>query len=211
MDSLHVKIEKCEFFKEEIEFLGYNIKKGGFAVSESKVNSVQEWPVPKSTKQLRGFLGLANFCRKFIPHFSEKVKCLTEMTSTKKKFIWNDEMQLAFDDLKQCFTKTPVLMKPDFTKTFVLSTDASDHALGGMLSQYDPEGELRPIAFYSHKFSPAERNYDVFDKELLAILFCLKYWRRYLEGTKEPVIIYSDHKNLVSFTTQKKRKQRHYR
>ena len=75
----------------------------------------------------------------------------------------------------------------------------------------DENNEMRPIAFYSHKFSPAKRNYDVFDKELLAILACLKHWRRYLEGTSLPVVIYSDHKNLVNFTTNKKRKQRHYR
>lgn len=206
----HIKPEKCKFQMEEIEFLGYNILVGGFAVSLKNI-AIQSWLIPKSKKQLKSFLGLANFCRSFIPQFSKIVIPLTEMTYMTRKYERTSKMQESFDNIKEEFKNTAVLLQPDQDNAFFLSTDASDHAMGGMLFQEDITGQLRVVGFYSHNFSTSEQNYDVFDKELLAILNCLRHWRRYLEGTSEPIIIYSDHKNLTTFSTQKKRKQRHHR
>jgi hypothetical protein len=209
-NSLYVKASKCEFFKEEIEFLGYKVTKDGFALAPSKLSAIKEWQRPTSRKHLRGFLGLANFCRKFVPKYSSIVAPLTDLTSEKIPYKWNDKAQEAFDKVKLLFCEAPILKMPDPEKPYFLQTDASDVGLGGVLLQ-EYNCIKHPLAYYSQKFSAAERNYNVHDKELLAIIASLKHWRRFLEGTHVPITILSDHKNLLYFTNSNKRTQRHSR
>ena len=133
--NLYCKASKCTFFQVEVDFLGYVVTKGGFAISPSKVEAIQSWPVPKSRTQLRGFLGLSNYCRKFVPDFSEIVLPLTSLTSDKVPFSWSQDAENAFHTIKEMFISTPVLLMPDASKEFFLETDASDFAVGAVLLQ----------------------------------------------------------------------------
>ena len=118
-----------------MDFLGYVVTKGGFAISPSKVEAIQSWPVHKSRTQLRGFLGLSNYCRKFVPDFSEIVLPLTSLTSDKVPFSWSQDAENAFHTIKEMFISTPVLLMPDPSKEFFLETDASNFAVGAVLLQ----------------------------------------------------------------------------
>lgn len=118
-------------------------------------------------------------------------------------FIWGSDEQACFNKIKSAFKDASFLAHPDETKEFVVETDASDFAIGGILSQHDGNGVLKPICFYSRQLNPAEKNYEVYDRELLAIIACLKEWRHYLQAATLPVKIYCDHKNLVYFTSSK--------
>ena len=206
--NLYCKLQKCEFFCDEVEFLGYSIKPGGFAIAPSKVEAVLSWPVPTNRTKVRGFLGLANFCRKFIKDFSAIARPLTHLTSDKIPFVWDPGAQLAFDSLKRAFTSAPVLLRPDPSKQFFLETDASDFALGAVLLQVGEDEVLHPVAYFSQKLLDRERNYNVYEKELMAIVKALQHWRRYTEGALFPVIVRTDHKNLVYFTENRKISQR---
>lgn len=209
--NLFCKPSKCSFFQSQVEFLGYIVTREGFAISPSKLDAIMNWPVPKTRKALRGFIGLANYCRKFIPNFSEIILPLTNLTSNKVDFVWSEEAQSSFTLVRQAFVSPPVLIMPDMAKPFVLETDASDYAVGAVLLQLGGDDMLHPVAFFSQKHLPAERNYPVHDKELLAIIKALKHWRRYLEGTTETIQIHTDHKSLLYFTQSKLVSQRHAR
>ena len=162
-----------------------------------------EWPVLKNVKEVQSFLGFMNFYRKFIEKYSKIASPLMELTRKDQKFEWSPEAQKAFDELKKRFTSQPILMSFDPEKPIMLETDASDGAIGACISQPDDKGRLRPVAFYSRKFSSAEMSYEIHDKELLAIVNAFKQWRVYLKGPKHEVQVYSDHKNLLYFTTMK--------
>jgi len=197
--------DKCEFHKSEIEFLGYIISKDAVSMSEEKVKSVREWARPQSQKDVQSFMGFANFYRRFIKDFSKIVKPLTDTTADKfkgKNWQWNDACERAFEQLKESFTSAPILRHFNPNLPTVVETDASDFAIGGVLSQ-QLEGRLHPIAFYSRKMDKAELNYEIHDKELLAIVSSFKEWRRYLEGALHTMVVYSDHKNLEYFATTK--------
>lgn len=202
--NLFCKLSKCEFFASEIELLGYSIKPGGFAIAPSKVEAVFNWPVPTSCTKLRGFLALANFCCKFIKDFSVIALPLTALTSSKAPFVWSTLAQEAFDTLKYAFTLALVLLRPDPDCQFFLETDASNYTLGVVLLQQGEDGEFHPLTFYLYKLLNWEHNYHMYEKELYAIVNSLKYWRRYLEGSKYPTIICTDHKNLLYFTEKQK-------
>ena len=152
-----------------------------------------------------------NFYRKFIEKYSKIASPLTELTRKDQKFEWSPEAQKAFDELKKRFTSQPILVSFDPEKPITLETDASDGAIGACISQPDDKGRLRPVAFYSRKFSSAEMSYEIHDKELLAIVDAFKQWRVYLKGLKHEVQVYSDHKNLLYFTTMKVLNQRQVR
>ena len=193
-NNLFCKLSKCLFYCEEIDFLGYKIKSGSIAIAEDKLQAIQDFPKPKTQKEVRGFLGLANFSRRFIKNFSQVALPLTKLTKTTEKFQWNPQADQAFVTLKQSFLTSPVLMLPDNTKQFVLECDASYFAIGAVLRQ-EKDGFLHPVAYFSRKLNPAEINYHVFDKELLAIVHSLKHWRRFLEGATHPVLIHTEYKN----------------
>jgi hypothetical protein len=203
-NRLAISAEKCEWAKEEVEFLGYMIGRKGVRMSPEKVEGVLEWKSPKSLVEVQQFLGFANFYRRFIQDYSRIARPLTELTKGDgKNWIWTDEAERAFTDLKQRFTSAPILAHFDPARPVIVETDASDFALGAVLSQRDDENRLHPVAFHSRKFSPAEINYEIHDKELLAVVDSFKHWRRYLEGAAHQVQVFSDHQNLEYFATTK--------
>ncbi|KAE8247514.1 hypothetical protein A4X03_0g7031, partial [Tilletia caries] len=201
--KLFAKAEKCEFSRDSVEFLGYRLSKDGVTMVMDKVNSVLSWPAPKSVKQLQSFLGFANFYRRFIWRYSEIVAPLTALLRKDTPWAWNEGCQTAFDSLKTAFTSAPVLQHFDPSKPITVETYASDYAIAAVASQPDENGRLRPVAYRSRKMDPAELNYEIHDKEMLAIVDTLQEWRHLLQDPRHTVTIFTDHKNLEYFTTSK--------
>lgn len=201
---LAVNPRKCYWGVQEVEFLGYIIGSHGISMAQDKVECINQWEAPRNLKESQQFIGFANFYRRFIRNFSAIAKPITGANKgDRREWKWTEEMGRAFKELKHRFTTAPVLMHFDPSKVTYLETDASDFALGAVLSQKDDNGKLRPIAFHSRKLTPAEMNYEIHDKELLAIVDAFDRWRQYLEGAKHQIEIYSDHQNLAYFTTAK--------
>ena len=204
-NRLFVKAEKCEFHAKTVEFLGHIIQKGAVRADSKKVQAVLDWERPADRTQLRRFLGFANFYRKFIRNFSQVAAPLNALTSVKVPFVWSPQAEEAFLTLKSRFTSAPVLIMPDPTRQFIVEVDASDSGVGAVLSQRDEaDQKLHPCAFYSRKLSPAERNYDVGNRELLAVHEALKEWRHWLEGAALPFVVLTDHKNLTYVQSAKR-------
>ncbi|KAH0608774.1 uncharacterized protein H6S33_001002 [Morchella sextelata] len=165
-----LKPEKCEFHTQSTTYLGLIIEPNGIKMDPRKVETVKNWTVPKTVKDVQAFLGFANFYRRFIRGFSELASPLTRLTRKDISFEWMPEAQTALDTLKKAFTTAPILTHFDPEKEITVETDASDYVSAGVLSQYDDNGTLRPVAYFSKKHSPAECNYEIYDKELLAII-----------------------------------------
>jgi len=204
-NGLAVSPEKCVWKAKEVEFLGYVIGREGIKMSKGKVKAVLSWKTPKSLTEVQSFLGFANFYRRFIKDYSRIARPLTELTKkeTGRSWAWNEHAEAAFQELKNRFTTAPILAHFDAQQPVIIETDASDFAIGAVLSQRDKEKRLHPIAFHSRKFSPAEINYEIHDKELLAVVDAFKHWRRYCEGAIHQIQVFSDHQNLKYFTTTK--------
>ena len=169
---------------------------GKIEMDSVKLSAIKEWKPPASVKGIRSFLGFANFYCKFIPNFSHVVAPLNLLTRKDQPWAWTDLQQRAFETLKSAFSSGPVLSIPDVTHPFSIMTDASLFAAGAILLQSDTNGDLHFCAYFSHTFLPAERNYDIYDRELLAVILALTEWRQYVQGTSHPVTIITDHKNL---------------
>ena len=193
--SLRLKLSKCVFGVPEIEFLGHIISDKGIRMVRNKVDAILEFPAPKTLKILQMFLGMGNYYRNFIPGYSKIVVPLVSLLKKDVPFVWGNEQQAAFEHLKRAFTSDPVLYHPDPNRRFIIETDASDYAMGGVLLQDFEDGE-HPLAYFSKKFSPAELNYDVYNKELFAVVTAFKEWRYLLDGSKFPITVNTDHKNL---------------
>jgi len=202
-NGLAVSADKCVWRSTEVEFLGYVLGRNGVRMSQEKVKAVLDWETPRSLTEVQSFLGFANFCHRFIQDYSRVARPLTELTKKTDKWTWNEEAETAFKDLKRRFTTAPILAHFDAQRPVLIETDASDFAIGAVLSQRDDEGRLHPVAFHSRKFQPAEINYEIHDKELLAIVDAFKHWRRYCEGATHQIQVFSDHQNLEYFTTTK--------
>lgn len=195
--QLYVKKEKCEFCRQEVMFLGHWISKGRIRMDEGKVKAIIDWSAPSKVPELRSFLGLANYYRRFIKGYSKKVSPLTDLLKKSQKWEWTSECQDAFDKLKRAVSSAPVLGLPDFHKPFEVHTDASDRAIGGVLVQ-----EGHPLAFESRKLKDAEQRYSTHEKEMVAVIHCLDVWRHYLLGTK--FTVFTDNVANTYFKTQKK-------
>jgi transposase InsO family protein len=194
--------DKCEFFQKEVSFLGHVVSENGVAVQQHKVAAVSGWPQPRNKKDVRAFLGLTGYYRKFIPEYSAIAAPLTDLTREAVKFEWGEKEQTAFDDLKQRLTSAAVLAHPDSSRQYIVSTDASGFAISGVLMQDQPDGTRRPVAYFSRKLNPAEKRYPTHEKELLAIVRAVEHWRCYLEGSPHPVWLQSDHRSLQHLNTQ---------
>ena len=168
-------------------------------MDQSKVEGVKNWPIPTKVKHIQAFLGLANFYRRFIKDFAKVAHPRTILTCKYMPCQWNEEQQLAFDRLKEAFTTAPILQLPNDTAPYRLETDSSDFATGAVLEQLGEDGLWHPVAFYSKSLNEHERNYEIYDKEMLAIIRALEEYRHYLEGHPEPIEIWSDHLNLTYF------------
>ena len=205
LEKAHLKVKrsKTEFHVQRIEFLGFIISPGRISMDPGKIKAVQDWPVPRNVKDVQSFLGFANFYRKFIAGYSALAAPLSNLTKKDRKFEWTQRAEEAFLQLKQQFLEEPILAMFDPTKRTVVETDASDIAIGAVLSQPDEQQRLHPVAYHSRKMTGPELNYDVHDKELLAIVESFKIWKVYLEGAKHEVQVFTDYKNLMSFTSTK--------
>lgn len=199
--GLYAKLEKCEFHCSSVEFLGYIISPTGITMDKRKIAAICDWDAPKRVKDVQSFLGFANFYRRFIKGFSTLAQPLVSLTRKDQPFQWTQREQHAFASLQEAFTTAPVLLHPDPRKPFQVETDASDYAIGAVLSQPDASGAFHPVAFYSRKFTAPEINYPIYDKELAAIIAAFEEWRPYLAGAQHRVQVLTDHKNLVYFTT----------
>ncbi|KAI2668898.1 Transposon Tf2-9 polyprotein [Labeo rohita] len=196
-NQLFVKAEKCTFHAQSVSFLWSIISAEGIRMDPAKVRAVSDWPVPGSRKALQQFLGFANFYRRFIRNFGQVAAPLTALTSTKTEFCWSNAAQAAFDNLRFKFTTAPILILPDPNSQFVVEVDASEVGVGAVLSQRSPQDDkLHSCAYFSHCLSPSERNYDIGNKELLAVRLALGEWRHWLEGTAILFLVWTDHKNL---------------
>ena len=196
---LFAKRSKCDFFLSEVEFLGHMVTADGIKMDGHKIAAVREWPTPTCPRDVRSFLGLIGYYRRFIKDFSRLAAPLTELTRSDVPFRWSAEQRAAFDALKTAIQTAPVLATPNLDKPFIVYTDASTLATGAVLLQSGDDDRLRPLAFLSKKLQPAERNYTVGELELLAIVHALRAWRCFLEGAD--FTLYTDHSNLQTFLT----------
>jgi hypothetical protein len=192
--NLKLQPDKCEFLRKEVSYLGHVIGQTGVRPDEKRIEAVRNFPEPRTTRELKGFLGLAGYYRRFIPNFSKISKPLTELLKKDTPYTWNDKTEKAFTTLKELLTTEPILKYPDFTRPFVLTTDASNDAIGAVLSQ-GPIGKDLPISYASRTLNNAERNYPTVEKELLAIVWGCKYFRQYLYGRTFTVV--TDHRPLT--------------
>jgi len=193
--DLFLKPEKCKFHQREVEYLGVLIGNGSVKMDPVKVQGISEWPIPLTVKDVRSFLGFCNFYCAFIKNFSDIARPLNNLTCKNEQFIWSKECNDAFLHLKAVCSSYPVLRTPDWSKQFVMETDASGYALGMVIAQEFEDG-IHPIAFHSRSLLPAERNYDAHDKELAAVIFGFKSGRPLFLGATHAVRVRTDHKNL---------------
>ncbi|KAH9752508.1 Endonuclease [Citrus sinensis] len=196
-NELFLKLEKCSFAQQEVEFLGHKIAGGKIMMENVKVKAILDWEPPSKVPELRSFLGLVNYYRRFIKGYSAKAALLTDMLKKNRTWHWSEECQRAFEELKKAISEEPALALPDHTKPFEVQTDASDFAVGGVLMQ-----EGHPIAFESRKLNDTERRYTVQEKEMTAIIHCLRVWRHYLLGSHFTIM--TDNVVTSYFQTQKK-------
>jgi hypothetical protein len=173
--KLWAKLEKCKFYQDSVEFLGYIITREGIKMDEKKVESVLSWPTPKTVKDIQAFLGFANFYRRFIRSYSKIITSITRLLRKNVPFEWDDNCDKAFNTLKTAFTMAPILTHYSPDQPVIIETDASDFAIAAIISHPDKDNLklLQPIAYHSRKLTPAELNYEIYDKEMLAIVACV--------------------------------------
>ncbi|PIL23032.1 hypothetical protein GSI_14339 [Ganoderma sinense ZZ0214-1] len=199
--DLYLRPEKCEFERTEIEYLGLIIRQGEVAMDPVKVKAVTSWPTPKNLRDVRGFLGFANFYRRFIQDFAKRARPLNDLTKKDTPWTWGTAQRLAFQSLKDAFTQEPVLTTWAPLRPTRIEVDASGFAMGGVLLQKLEDGLWHPVAYRSQSMVEAERNYEIYDREMLGIIRALEDWRHYLEGLPEPFNIITDHRNLEYWQT----------
>ncbi len=209
--QLYAKIEKCEFHQTSVSFLGYVISSGGVPMEDKKVQAVIDWPQPVTLKELQRFLGFANFYRRFIRNFSTVAAPMTSMLKRgRQRLVWTPAAIAAFQKLKERFTTAPILYHPDPDQEFTV--EASSTGIGAILSQrHGDPSKLYPCAFHSRKLTPTEQNYDVGNRELLAMKAAFEEWRHWLEGAKHPFTVLTDHRNLEYLRSAKRLNHRQAR
>ena len=208
--DLFLKPEKCLFEQQRMEFLGVVLENGTIQMDPAKIKGVEDWPQPKTVRDVRAFLGFTGFYRYFVPNYSVIARPLIDLTKKATPFHWDPPQQKAFLTLKSHMCSQPVLKQPDYDKPFFLATDASAYGVGAVLSQeggFNPRTKKfiqQPIAYYSTTFTPTERNYDIYERELLAVIKALDHWRPHLAATEEPVTVLTDHANLTFWKNPRK-------
>jgi len=210
-NDLYVKPEKCVWKVRKIGFLGAVIGPNRIEIEKEKVDRVLSWPEPKNVKDVKRFLGLANYYRRFIKDFAQVARPMNMLTKKDVKWQWGQEQQQAFNKLKGIFMTRPVLAFPDLDKEFRIEADASNYATGGVLSMKCSNELWRLVAFISKSLSDTERNYEIYNKEMLVVVRCLEAWRYFLKGTVVKFEIWTDHKNLEYFIKVQKLNRRQAR
>ncbi|KAL0536706.1 hypothetical protein IC582_025666 [Cucumis melo] len=203
-NKLYAKFSKCEFWLKQVSFLGHVVSKAGVSVDPAKIEAVTGWTRPSTVSEVRSFLGLAGYYRRFVENFSRIATPLTQLTRKGAPFVWSKACEDSFQNLKQKLVTAPVLTVPDGSGSFVIYSDASKKGLGCVLMQ---QGKV--VAYASRQLKSREQNYPTHDLELAAVIFALKIWRHYLYGEK--IQIFTDHKSLKYFFTQKELNMRQRR
>lgn len=193
--GLRLKPGKCAFFKEEVQYLGHIISREGVRTDPAKTAKVAGWSTPTNKKEVKQFIGFANYYRRFIKDFAQIARPLHQLTENSTSFNWTADCQEAFDQLRKQLCSTPILAFPNFNEPFILDTDASDVGIGGVLSQLDSEGRERPVAYGSRILTKPERRYCVTRRELLAVVTFIQMYRPYLAGRK--FMLRTDHGSLT--------------
>lgn len=196
---LYAGVDKCAFGLSEVDFLGHRVCAAGIKTDPQKIAAVQEWPTPQTVRDVRSFLGLSGYYRRFVRHYAQLALPLTNLTRADCPWHWGEAEQAAFDALKAALVSAPVLATPDPALPYEVYTDASGFALGAVLLQDQGQG-LQPLAYLSRKLNPAEQRYPTGDREMLAVIYALQEWRCYLEGTR--FTVNSDHRNHIWFSTK---------
>lgn len=195
-DQWQAKMSKCEFAQRRIAYLGHVISADGVSTDQSKIEAIRTWSVPTTLKELRGFLSLSGYYRKFIKRYAIISQPLTALLKKGTLFVWTEAAEIAFQTLKTALMTAPVLALPDYTVQFVVETDACDSGIGAVLSQ-----KGHPLAFVSRALGPRNKGLSVYEKEYLAILLAVQQWRSYLQLGE--FVIRTDHKSLVHLTDQR--------
>nr|GFA43738.1 putative reverse transcriptase domain-containing protein [Tanacetum cinerariifolium] len=203
-EKLYAKFSKCDFWLNSIQFLGHVIDSSGIHVDPAKIEAIKSWSAPTTPTEVRQFLGLAGYYRRFIKEFSLIAKPLTKLTQKNKPFIWGNDEEKAFQTLKRKLCSAPILSLPEGSEDFVVYCDASHRGFGAMLMQRE-----KVIAYASRQLRKNEKNYTTHDLELGAVVFALRLWRHYLYGTK--CTVYTDHKSLQYILDQKELNMRQRR
>jgi len=199
--DLYFKLEKCLFHAPSMDYLGVILEKGVTRMDLVKIASIDTWPIPKNVMDVRKVVGFFNFYCPFIEGFAHIARPLHQLTCKNQEWRWGKEEQEAFDTLKAQVTAEPVLAHANLKDQFKLEVDASGYAVGAVLLQYKEDGKKHPIGYYSATLNEVQRNYDIYNLELLAIVMALKNWRPLLAGSPHKIIIYSDHLNLQYWKT----------
>jgi len=192
--QLFLKLSKCFFAQLQLEYLGHIISGAGVSTEPSKTAALLSWPVPQTVTDLRGFLGLTGYYRRFVKHYGLIAKPLTQLLR-KKQFCWSNDAQQAFDNLKQAMVTTPVLALPNFQEPFEVETDASDVGIGVVLMQHG-----QPVAYLSKALGESHKHLSIYEKEFLALIMAVEKWRQYL--SRGEFVIKTDHKSLAYLTKQ---------
>ena len=207
-NSLFFELSKSVFHASAIDYLGVILEKGKTRMDPAKVSGVCDWPTPKCVKDVRSFHGFCNFYQAFIAGFSKIALPLNTLTKKGQPFVWTAAAQQAFNTLKRKVTEEPVLLHPILTKPFELEVDASGFAIGAVLMQKGDDDKRHPVGFYYTTLTPAERNYDIYNLELLAIVKLLRHWRPLLAGSPHKIKVFSNHMNLQYWRDPQKISQR---
>ena len=197
--GLQVDITKSQFHITEVAYLGLIVITKEVQMDPAKVDTILNWPALTNVKDVQSFLGFANFYCRFIYGFSRLATPLTELTRKFAKFIWDEKCEEVFRTLKIAFTSQPILSHFHPDRKIVVETDASDYVSGRIFPQFDENGSSHPVAYFSKNNSPAECSYEIYDKELMAIVRAFEEWRPELERSNSPINVVSDHKNLEYF------------
>lgn len=194
--ELKAKLSKCTIARTSISYLGHQTSGSGVSTLQDKIQTVATWPRPASVKELRGFLGLSGYYRKFVRNFGVISRPLTDLLRKNSLFVWNPTADAAFQALKKALVEAPVLALPDFTKQFVVETDASATSVGAVLMQ-----NSHPVAYLSKALCPRNLGLSAYEKECLALLLAVDHWRPYLQHSE--FVIRTDQRYLLSLTDQR--------
>ena len=199
--SVTLKLSKCVFASEHVDFLGFNLFVAGIRPQSRLTEAIDNYQRPDSKKSLKGFLGLAGFYRSFIQNFAHVSQPLNALTSNETPFVWNNECEKAFNALQNALTSEPVLEFPDFTGQSIVEVDASNYAIGGVLSQQGSDHQEHPIAYFSTALQKPQQNWSATTKESFALVMAVRHWHVYLAG--RPFVLKTDHNLLVFLRSQK--------
>ena len=203
-NDLYIKPEKCAWKVQKVNFLGVVIGHGKIEMKEDKVMRVLNWPTPTTVRDVKKFLGLANYYRRFVKDFAKLARPLNNLTRKKEKWKWGEKQQKAFKQLKMVFMSQPLLVASDLDKELRVEVDASNFITGGVLSIKCEDNKWRPVTYISKSLNEIEQNYKIHDKEMLVVICCLEAWRHFLEGSRNKFEVWTDHKNIEYFMSNQK-------